>query len=590
MERGLGTLNSLVIGDRIFRIPVYQRHYSWDRKQWEDLWNDLMYLKSGKKHYFGTLLLKSSGKRKTTGVKTFDVYEIIDGQQRITTALIFLKEILLQLDAISDEDLKNDLEKLKEDYLKYRDVYKLELLGDDEEFFRRSIIDDEKYPDEILTPSQKRLMEAKLYFREKLGELKTTLTLDKFKSLLLGLKQKIDDMEIIRYEVENDADAVLIFETVNDRGKPLTNLEKTKSFLMHAIYLSAPEEIEGYLRQTNESFFDVYRWIEEIKGTRRGRNLGEDDIQRYHFIIYETEAKGSRDISHEYLDFLKERVRQLYRTDEKQCLKYVLKYTKDLRKAFYALKEIITFQGENRIGKLIKKLFILERVANFYPLLIATWIRFRDEKEKMEGILSLIETIAFRVYAIGRRRADTGESWVYNLAYKVHSENLGYDEIIEELRSLIRYYEDDTDFKRDLKVENFYSRVSTRDKKYLLFEHEKFLRQKGLEPLDIKLDDILTLDFEIEHIWASDPSNLKLSEVMKETHEKYKDRLGNLTLASKSWNSSWGNKPFDIKKKEYRNSNLRVQRDLSDFAEWGKDQIEERESGIIEFASERWKT
>lgn len=590
MERGLSTLNSLIIGDRIFRIPVYQRHYSWDRKQWEDLWNDLMYLRSGKKHYFGTLLLKSSGKRKTTGMKVFDVYEIIDGQQRITTALIFLNEILSQLDAISDEDLKDDLEKLKEDYLKYKDVYKLELMGDDEEFFRRNIVDDEEYPDEILTPSQKRLMKAKLYFREKLGELKTTLALDKFKNLLFELKQRIDDMEIIRYHVENDADAVLIFETVNDRGKPLTNLEKTKSFLMHAIYLSAPEEIEGYLRQANESFFDVYRWIEEINGTRRGRNLEEDDVQRYHFIIYETEAKGSRDISHEYLDFLKNRVRRLYRKDEKQCLKYVLKYTKDLRKAFYALKEIITFEGENRIGELIKKLFVLERVANFYPLLIATWIRFREEKEKMEGILSLIETIAFRVYAIGRRRADTGESWVYNLAYKVHSENLGYNEIIAELRSLIRYYEDDTDFKRDLKVENFYSRVSTRDKKYLLFEYEKFLRQKGLEPLDIKLDDILTLDFEIEHVWASDPSKLKLSEGMKETHEKYRDRLGNLTLASKSWNSSWGNKPFDIKRKQYRNSNLRVQRDLSDLTGWGKDQIEERESGIVEFASERWKT
>jgi uncharacterized protein with ParB-like and HNH nuclease domain len=589
MERGLSTFNSLIIGNRIFRIPLYQRHYSWDKKQWDDLWNDLMYLKSGKKHYFGTILQKATGSRKTSGITDFDVYEIIDGQQRITTALIFLKAIISQLNAITEGDLEEDLKKLREDYLKYKDVYKLELLGDDQEFFRRNVINDEEYPDEILTPSQRRLLEAKLYFMGKLEELKKTLNLDEFNNLLFEFKRRIGDMEIIRYQVENDADAVLIFETVNDRGKPLTNLEKTKSFLMHTIYLSAPEELEGHLDQVNASFADVYRWIEDIRNTIRGRNLGEDDIQRYHFVIYESKAKGSRDISYEYLSYLKDRIRGLYRQDSIQCLDYVLNYTKDLRRAFYALKEIISLEKGNGIEELISKLFVLERVANFYPLLIATWIRFREEKEKMEGILTLIETMAFRTYAIGRRRADTGESWLYNLAYKVHSENLGYDDIVNELRSVIRYYENDRAFERDLGVENFYRRVSSKDKKYLLFEYEKFLREQSGEPLDINLGDILTPDFEIEHIWASDPSKLNLSADLVEIHEQYKDKLGNLTIASQSWNSRWGNESFEVKKKEYQNSLLRVQKTLSDIEQWGKEQIEKRESGIVEFASSRWK-
>jgi len=548
-----------------------------------------MYLKEGRKHYFGTILQKATGARKSSGMKTFDVLEIIDGQQRLTTALIFLKEIISQLYTITETDQVEELEKLREDYLRYKDVHKLELLGDDAEFFRRNIINDEVYPDEILTPSQRRLLEAKHYFKGKLEELKKTMTPDEFRTLLLELKRRIDDMEIIRYDVKNDADAVLIFETVNDRGKPLTNLEKTKSFLMHAIYLSAPEELEGYLDQVNVSFTDIYRWIEEIKNTTRGRNLGEDDVQRYHFVIYETEAKGNRDISYDYLSFLKNRIRGLYRGNPLQCLNYVLNYTKDLRKAFYALKEIITFNEENRTGQLIQKLFVLERVANFYPFLIAAWIRFREEKEKMDEILSLIETIAFRVYAIGRRRADTGESWLYTLAYRVHSENLEYSEILEELKSLVRYYQNDKAFERDLKVENFYNRVSSRDKKYLFFEYEKFLRQKSREPLDIKLDDILSYDFEIEHIWADDSSQLGLSDDLKEIHEQCKNKLGNLTIASKSWNASWGNGPFSLKKNEYQKSNLRVQRDLAVIAEWGKEQIEERESKIIEFAMERWK-
>lgn len=166
----------------------------------------------------------------------------------------------------------------------------------------------------------------------------------------------------------------------------------------------------------------------------------------------------------------------------------------------------------------------------------------------------------FRVYAIGRRRADTGVGWLYSLAYRVHRENLEYEKIMEELRELIRYYEEDRDFERDLKVENFYSRVANRDIKYLLFACERFLREQSREPLDIRLEDILSDKFEIEHIWASDPSKLDLSEDLLEIHEQYKGKLGNLTIASKSWNSKWG-----------------------------KEQIEERESGIIKFALRKWK-
>lgn len=586
MERGFTNLKDLVIGDRTFQIPIYQRNYSWEEKHWDDLWNDLVYLKAGKKHYFGTLLLRKTERFKKSGLKSFEVYEIIDGQQRIATVLILLRETMSQLNGINDDEIKEELERLNEDYLRYRDVYKLELLGNDADFFREYVIANVEFPDEILTPSQRRLKEAKLFFRKKIGDLKEASTPDEFRDFLLGFKQKIDNMEIIRYEIENDADAVLIFETVNDRGKPLTNLEKTKSFLMHAIYLSAPEEPGGYLNQVNNSFSNIFRWFEEIIDTERGRNLREDDIQRYHFVIYEP---ISEKLSYQYLIFLKRLIRDLYRRDTQECLNYALEYTKDLEKAFFTLKEIITFKKENRAGELLTKIFTLERVANFFPLLIATWIRFRKEEGKIESTSSLIEAIVFRVYAIGRRRADTGVGWLYSLAYRVHRENLEYEKIMEELRELIRYYEKDRDFERDLKVENFYSRVPNRDIRYLLFEYERFLREQSREPLDIRLKDILSDKFEIEHIWASDPSKLDLSEDLLEIHEQYKDKLGNLTIASKSWNSKWGNNPFDVKRKGYENSILRVQKELSDFNKWGKEQTEERESGVIKFALRKWK-
>ena len=198
--------------------------------------------------------------------------------------------------------------------------------------------------------------------------------------------------------------------------------------------------------------------------------------------------------------------------------------------------------------------------------------------------MNVIEAFAFRVYAIGRRRSDTGMSALYDLAHKIHRGKNGYKELVRELKNLIHQYESDRDFERDLKVENFYSRIARRDIKYLLFEYEKFLRERVREPLDIKVENILTDKFEIEHIWARDPSKLCLDEEMEKIHDQYKDKLGNLTIASRYWNSKWGNEPFERKRAEYANSILRIQKELSGFEEWGKEQIEERENKIIKFA------
>lgn len=583
MQRGLDSLRDLLIGDRTFEIPIYQRSYSWKEEHLEDFWNDLLYLDVGKKHYFGTIILRETGKSKGTALKDFKVFEIIDGQQRLATALILLKEVITQLGKTFEENA-GAIDDLKKDYLKYDNIYKLELLGDDSEFFRDYILEDREYPDEILTPSQGRLRDAKSFFRGRLEKKAEELS-QEYKGFLRGLKEKVDNLEIIRYDAEKVSDAVLIFETVNDRGRILSRLDKTKSFIMHMIYLSEPADPTGYLVRVNESFSNIFRYLESILNTEPGRDLGEEDIQRYHFVTYE--AEGSRDVSRTYLKFLRKNIRDLYREEKKRCLEYSLEYASDLEGAFYALKEIVSYNASDEIGALLKKLFTLGRVASFYPLLIATWAKFKNEKEKIKEILRLIETFTFRVYSVGRSRADTGEGRAYRLAYKVHKEDLGFDEIVEELKRIIEYYGSNEEFQRDLKVENFYPRGSRWDIKYLLFEYEKFLREQAKEPLEIDLDSILSDRFEIEHIWPRHPE--ELPENLIETHDQYVNKLSNLTLASKSWNAQWGNRSFEIKKEKYQESSLRLQRKLSSFIEWGKEQIEDREQQIVKFAMERWK-
>lgn len=589
MEKGIVKFKDLIIGDRIFQIPVYQRNFSWDKKQLEDLWDDLLYLDPYKKHYFGTILMKKA-KEEKHGLKTYEIYDIIDGQQRITTVLILLREIISHLNSLGDEtdETKEELTKLEEEYLKYKTIYKLELLGDDNVFFRSYVIDDTEYPDATLTSSQRRLKEAKFLFRKKLEKIEKSEA-KKFGDFLGQFIDKIGNLEIIIYPVENDADAARIFETVNDRGKQLTNLEKTKSFLMQMVYLTVPKESgdsTSYLRQINDGFSRIFRDLEEIRTTVRGKDLNEDDIQRYHFIVY---VSSDIKTSYRYLDFLKEKIRGFYRENKEKCLNFVLEYTKDLEKAFFALKEIIIYKKDDEIGILFDKIYILGRVANFYPLLIASWIRFKDEQEKIEKLLVIIEIFSFRVYSIGRKRSDAGINSIYSLAYEVRSNKTTHIELIKKLMNIIHEYQGIKEFNINLTTEDFYNRVDTADKKYLLFEYEKFLREEAKEPLDIHLKNILSEKFEIEHIWATDTSKLKLSDELEDIHEQYKDKLGNLTLASDSWNSKWRNSPFVDKKKDYKDSNLRVQRELASSSEWDEKQIQAREKRIIEFIFKRWE-
>lgn len=580
----------MIIGDRVFEVPVYQRNYSWEEKQCDDLWNDLLYLKNGKKHYFGTILIKKSDKLKQHGLKDFEIFELIDGQQRMATIIMILREIITQIASLNDTELKDGISKLEEEYLKYGSIYKLDLMGDDRDFYRDYIVNDREFPAEILTPSRKRLKEAKLFFRSKFEEqIKEINDPIKYKKFLMALKRKIDYMDIIRYEVENDSDAVLIFETVNDRGKLLTNLEKTKSFLMHAVYLSENEDTEENLKKINKSFSDIFRWFEIIKSTEKGKNLREDDIQRYHFIIYE-ELTKRRETSYKYIDFIKTRIKNLYRDDENKSLKYALEYTEDLKSAFLALKEIITYDNDDNLNILFKRIFALERLANFYPLLIAVWIKYKNNilsKDEVEQILRIIEIASFRIYAIGKRRANTGESLLYTLGYEVHKSGLDYEFIEYRLiKNLIESYDNDKAFKNNLNSDSFYNRVSKTDIKYLLYEYGNSIIEDSLE---INLRGILKPRFQVEHIWPNNPSKLGLTAEETNLHEEYKDRIGNLTIAHKQWNESWGNKPFKDKKVEYEKSGLKIQSCLSKFDNWGVNEIKNRQFRIVRYAMDRWK-
>lgn len=586
MEGTLVSLNALLVGDRLFDIPVYQRSYAWEEKNLQDLWEDLYYLDPSKKHFFGTVLLRDSGATATSGLRTFTRLEVIDGQQRLTTILILLREIISQAKTVANEEFREQATTLEENYLKYKAHYKLNPLGSDGDFFHDFVIDGKDFKDEdAQTPSQHRLVNAKYFFRDRLKEVQDKRPTE-FDKLLIELKQKVDGLQLIQYLVTSGTDAIRVFETVNDRGRPLSDLEKTKSFLMHASYLGLKGEddaVETRLNELNKCFAGMYNYFDDASRSAYLERFRENDIQRYHFIDF---------ISHQgdlgkYLERLKDDIRDRLRSNPDEAVSSALDYAKDLEEAFFAFKDIGTTRDkQDDTGNFTNKLFMVGRLGNIFPLLIASWLRFREDTVQMSEILKLLERFTFRAYAVGNRRSDTGRSWLNSIAHNVHKRNWDYPTLISKLKEINNYYQNNEGFKRDLRSDDFYGRLTSREIKYLLSEYEIHLAERSREPFTMQEEILSSPKYQVEHIWPQDKGALKLSEEMTQVYEQNVHRLGNLTITA--WNASLSNKPFEEKRLKYVESNLRIQRNLADLSEWNPDTISEREDRIVEFALSRW--
>ena len=593
MNGTLLSLNQLLHNDWLFEIPIFQRGYAWEEENLRDLWDDLYYL-GDREHYFGTILLKNADKAPArAGLKTLDHFEVIDGQQRLTTTLILLRELISQMKKLGDEDIRAQVSKLEEDYIVYLNNYKLTIGGEDASFFRDSILAGASVATP-LTGAQGRLRNAQVFFRNQFDRQREQGQ-DEYLDFLIEFKSRIDRLQVMLYIVPSSAEAVRMFETVNDRGRPLTDLEKTKSILMYASYLVVddPQTLEKRLAELNDYFSKIYRCCKEIEEGLGLRDPGE--IQRYHHIFF----SGPKD-SHKHMRVLKDHLMGKSREDPASCRTYIPAYARSLWNAFDTMREIAKCrQRQDLLGRTIDRLFRVGGMANLYPLLIVAWQRCGEDSQRHE-IIRLFEAFVFRVYRVVRYRSHTGKSSLDWLARKIHRDNLTIDDFVQRLRQLNLDYVSDDTFRRHLAAPHRYTHLGTRTIKYLLAEYEMKRRAEEGEALSLNLAQILSPEYETEHILPQHPDG-GLDQDEAAAHEKIVHRLGNLTIASKEWNRKMGNRAFDEKRDGrqdsepagnkicYRNSMLHVQRDLARWKEWDEVSIRERGTKIVDFALERWQ-
>ena len=155
MQTGKSTVKTIFDGTRIFNIPIYQRSYSWDKDNLQDFLTDLVNQYKDRKYFLGSFLFHINGTR-----EEFTVIDIVDGQQRLTTFIIFIQTLIKRLVEKNSTLVSQRTQRI---FIKDEDVYKLELSNEETSFLHNYILSD--YPfDKIKakTPSQSLLLQSKL--------------------------------------------------------------------------------------------------------------------------------------------------------------------------------------------------------------------------------------------------------------------------------------------------------------------------------------------------------------------------------------------------------------------------------------------
>ena len=556
------TLEGFFQGEKQFFIPVYQRAYSWEEPQWKIFLEDLEEATKGENHYFfGNVLLEIIERDKS--------FDIIDGQQRLTTIIIFVRCLVNVLDSKGYD--KEQLEYIKQDYLENRKKSKLNALEYDRDYFYDVIIANSDNKHKPQTPSQKRILEAKKFFTKELKSKEIT----QLEEILKAMQKA----QIIKLEFDNKKDSVLMFELQNNRGKDLTNMEKLKSYLAYQIYTySDKDSAETKLDEMVNIFKEIYRILSDIDLSSIKR-LDEDSILRYFNIATLKSGFAYREDNNS-LNYKKE-LKDIKDSEEK--LAWIDKYVKSLKDAFFDFKTFIESKSE------YKEYLLHLGVADTYPFVIKAYRLFRNDEEKLERVFKALEVIAFR-YELTRMRA--------SLSVRLDKVLKSFDSI-EKLESGIKNVCDNEWYWTDDKVREALSPEQYTLEKiapYIFMRYENALRNKNTRTKGY----IFTLQEiqkpQIEHIAPQTENDEKVASGYCEYDEDFYDNcylhcIGNLMLIAQSHNVSIGNKPFADKLQSYQNSPMLQHREIKEFANgevWDKDSINNRHETLVEFILETW--
>ena len=617
MEKMTLSLQEL-FNDRIFRVPDYQRGYAWERPQIQEFLDDLSLLDLSRRHYTGTIVLRqiSDSSKEDSGGRRYQEAHIVDGQQRLTTIVLLLNEVAAAL--ANCEGSRTLAEGTRNSYveavgLDKQPLYKLTLNEDVDQFFKTSVLPAGTGIEGAPVKSAQRLLDAKKQIAAYLNEAERHHA-DR-EQWLRDLRSKVtSQLQFSLYEVEKESEVGVIFEVMNDRGKPLSDLEKVKNYLLYtafSLHLEDRRHADELAELVNHAWADL---LTRMMKAGLGSPADEDQLLRAHwFCTYDPRSrhwKGSRSIKQRFdlreyggrhsnlLGELKTYVEGL----REACISYC-----DVRRPGRELAfESLAFDEKKRSDIVLwsLKLARIGVIRTFLPLLMATRKQWTSEPEKYLEMLRLCEVLAFRTYSIGGFRANFRESHMFHLAHKVAQGGADFTEVIRSVKSAYRWrgfrkdFENFVDVSKPRPVDRWSASLG-----YFLYEYERHLADsRQIEPKISWAELRREIAGSIEHVLPQFIENRpEWLKKFADVHEEYVNDIGNLVLSKPEWNSTYGNKPFSQKKgsfgaKSEDGSDLRCyangpwlqEQELAHYDDWTVESIKERRTKLLDWARERW--
>ena len=525
-------------------VPAWQRSYSWTSEEWSTFWTDLLEFDrsfpgdsiSGREYFLGSAVLVNPEGNAN------DKQLLLDGQQRLSTATILMSAIR---DTRAPLD-KRSSERLQEKHIvDYDDTTEslapvLTLNQYDRHFFRAEI---QTPPDEladrpeIKQESHRRIRKARDFFigvmntemenaQKSGGEEAARRRSVRIQSVLLK------HCALVAVYSDDEDNAASVFETLNDRGIGLSTTDLLRNYLLR---VAGNAESREQIIQHWQSVFE---------------NTGQssaDKFLRHYWLSKHGDVKSRR---------LYREIKNHVGTDKIPSLQF----TRDLDAESLTYRGIINCEHPDEdIAQALQDIKDLGAQVT-YPLIMAA-LRAEDENVgTIRSLLDFVTNLFIRYQVICARESSILETHLYNAAVKVR-ESGNVQDAIDILSPLMPSM---SDFISSFSIAEV-SRVSIA--RLLLRKIEDTLRSSD------ELEVASNQKVHLEHIYPKSPIGDRLPE-----HNRWVNRIGNLTLLGRRMNTSIRNSSFDIKKEEgYQGSEIELTRQLLDYDGWTVFDIESRQ-------------
>ena len=542
--------------DKRFIIPVYQRNYNWEIKQCEQLFNDLKSLinEPDKPHFFGSIVSSKMehGRRED--------YLIIDGQQRLTTISLLLVAMV--------NLLRNNIVQVKDETLcrKINNRHLVDEYNTDERKVRlKPIKEDCQAFDALFGDESDFILTSNItvnyqFFYDRI--LKEEIDLEK-------LYDAIERLEIIDIFLEKEDNPQLIFESLNSTGLALEEGDKIRNYILMSLTSDKQEE-----------FYEKY-WYKIEKNTEFDNYYYVSDFIKCYLTLKLARTVVIRDIYFSFKEHARDR-------DREELLKDLLHYSNLYQKL---IKPDASIQA---IKRSIIRLNQLDYTV-IYPFLMAFLHRHGSgelSEQQTNDVLLLIETYIFRRLIVGLP-SNTLNKVFATLDRDILKYQKNGEDYVEICKFILLNKEqgarlpDDEEFLEELTGRNIYA-FSSKNKHYLFSRLEN---GNSKEQINV-IERIQNGDYTIEHImpqslntqWKKD-----LGTDCQRIHSKWLNTLANLTLTA--YNSNYSNRPFSDKlniENGFKESNLRLNKFISECNVWTETQLEQRKTLLEQEALKLW--